>query len=144
MEHLWNTFTAFLEDNTAWAGAMAGFSILLLLGSIAVTPWILARLPHDYFHNPNHQTLESFTHRPVLRGVLIVLKNALGLLLFAAGLSMLVLPGQGLLTLLVAFLLLDVPGKFALKRKIVSSRRIHATINRFRENHGKPPFTDDF
>lgn len=130
----------FLGDHTAWAGSLAGLSLLLLIGTIFLVPWLLARLPSDYFHNPHHIPLESLLTRPALRVVLLILKNCLGLILFLAGLSMLLLPGQGLLTLLVAVMLLDFPGKFALKKRIISVPRIQKTANHFRERHGRKPF----
>lgn len=132
----------FLDDHAAWVGSLAGLSLLLLITSIFLAPEFLLRLPSDYFHSSRHVPLEGFLGRPALRTTLLVLKNCLGLILFLAGLSMLLLPGQGLLTLLVALMLLDFPGKFALKKWIISFPKIHAAVNRFRERHGKKPFTD--
>lgn len=114
--------------------------MLMLLGSILFIPGILLRLPSDYFHNPNHRPLESLLPRPVLRMFLLVLKNVLGLLLAVAGLGMLLLPGQGVLTLLVALILLDFPGKFALKRKLISIPSIQKAANAFRQKRGKDKF----
>ena len=42
------------------------------------------------------------------------LRNAVGLVLVTAGLAMLVLPGQGIITLLVGIILMDFPGKHRL------------------------------
>jgi hypothetical protein len=131
----------FFQDHTAWAGSLAGLSVLMLIGSALLMPKFLLGLPADYFYNPHHVPLESYLDRPAIRFVLLILKNMLGLVLFLAGLSMLVLPGQGLLTLLVAGMLLDFPGKFALKKKLISVPRIRIGVNRFRERHGKQSFT---
>lgn len=131
---------SFAENHAAWIGGAAGFSVFLLIGSLILTPWLLSRLPADYFHNPDHRPLESLAHRPFLRIVLLLIKNLVGLLLLLAGLSMLFLPGQGLLTILMALVLLDFPKKFALKRSLIERPRISAGINQLRKRHNKPPF----
>ena len=56
-----------------------------------------------------------------------------------AGLAMLVLPGQGLLTMLIGLLLLDFPGKRALERRVVRRPKILAFLNRMRDRRGREP-----
>ena len=56
------------------------------------------------------------------------------------GLILLVLPGQGLLTILIGLLLLDFPGKRAVELKLVRRPGIAAFLNRMRARHGRPPF----
>jgi hypothetical protein len=55
------------------------------------------------------------------------------------GIAMLVLPGQGLLTMLIGLSLVDFPGKRAFERKIISLPIISLTINRLRERFGQQP-----
>ncbi len=62
-----------------------------------------------------------------------------GGVLAVAGLAMLVLPGQGLLTLALAVLLLDLPGKQKLEARILRSPRLFKLINRLRQRCGRPP-----
>ncbi len=50
---------------------------------------------------------------------------------------MLILPGQGLLTMLIGMTLVNFPGKFALERSIVSRPSVANTLNRIREAAGK-------
>jgi len=132
---------SFFEEHTVWIGGAAGLSVVLLIGSLLMAPWLLSRLPADYFQNPHHRPLESLIAYPLLRWPLLVMKNFFGLLLFFAGLSMLVLPGQGLLTLVVALILVDFPGKFRLKRSFIEHPKVGEWINRLRERRGKPHFT---
>ena len=47
-------------------------------------------------------------------------------------------PGQGLLTILIGLMLLDLPGKRRLERKIVGRPRILRTINRLRKRFRSP------
>ena len=133
---LWNT----LQNNSTLAGLLAFSSMLILAGSVLLVPWILVRLPENYFHNPHHQPLESLLHRPAWRISLLLLKNVLGILLAIAGIGMLVLPGQGLLTIIVAFILIDFPGKFHLKRKLISIPSFRKAANGFRHKKGKKDF----
>jgi hypothetical protein len=53
---------------------------------------------------------------------------------------MLLLPGQGVLTLVVALLLLDLPGKRRLKRRILSMPRVLRVLNAWRRRAGRPEF----
>lgn len=118
---------------------MAG-SFLILLGTLALIPFMIAGLPDSYFEDSRRRPLEHLLHRPTLRITLLLLKNALGLILLLAGLAMLVIPGQGLLTLFVAMILIDFRGKFALKCKLIRLPRLRRLMNRFRIRHGKAPF----
>jgi hypothetical protein len=70
-------------------------------------------------------------------------KNLLGLVFVLAGLAMLVLPGQGLLTLLIGLLLLDFPGKRAIERRLVARPTLRAFLDRMRAKRGAPPLQLD-
>jgi UPF0716 family protein affecting phage T7 exclusion len=61
-------------------------------------------------------------------------KNVLGVLLDVVGIVLVLpgVPGQGMLTILIGLMLLDVPGKRRLERRIVGRRRILKAINRLR------------
>jgi hypothetical protein len=48
--------------------------------------------------------------------------NAAGSLFIVAGIAMLVLPGQGVITIVVGLLLIDFPGKFRLERWLARRR----------------------
>jgi hypothetical protein len=63
----------------------------------------------------------------------------LGLVLVLAGVAMLVLPGQGVLTLLIGVVLLEFPGKQWLLRRIAGQPRVLGALNAVRERRGVPP-----
>jgi hypothetical protein len=128
------------QDNPGWSAGIVGISMLMLLGTLALTPWMIARLPQDYFHNPHHQPLEALQDRPWMRYPLLFLKNLVGFFFLLVGFALLFLPGQGLLTLVLAMVLIDFPGKFALKSRLIRIPRLHKAINHFRKTHGKPLF----
>ena len=77
---------------------------------------------------------------PVARAFLLVGRNVLGCLLIAAGVAMLVLPGQGVLTILVGTMLVDFPGKRRLERWIVERGPVLRAMNWLRERAGREPF----
>ena len=67
------------------------------------------------------------------------IKNLLGAALVLIGIAMLVLPGQGALTILAGVFLLEFPGKRRLELRIVRQRPVHLTINWIRARVGRPP-----
>lgn len=67
-------------------------------------------------------------------------RNVFGLFLLTAGILMLVLPGQGILTVLISLLFLDFPGRRKLILKILSSEKTEQALNRIRRKFGKKPF----
>ena len=115
-----------------------GLSVVMFVGSLIAIPWILLRLPAHYFDERHPRTwLEK--HHPVFRALAIGLKNLLGAIFVLAGIAMLVLPGQGLLTILIGLSFVDFPGKRSLERRIISAPMILHTINRLRERFGRSP-----
>ena len=114
-------------------------SLALLVGSVAMLPWFVARLPRDYFVRPDHDPTLSPIRDPGRRRLLHVAKNLGGALLLIAGLAMLVLPGQGVLTILVSLVLLDFPGKRALERRLVARPAVGGALNAIRRRANAEP-----
>ncbi len=52
---------------------------------------------------------------------------------------MLVMPGQGLLLIMMGLLLMNYPGKTKMERQLAASKGIRSTLNRIRSKAGKPP-----
>jgi hypothetical protein len=106
------------------------FSIVAVVASVVLVPRFLAKLPYDYLRSEASCTLSM---------PLRVMRNLLGIVLVLLGLAMLVLPGQGLLTLLVGVLLVDFPGKHRLVVRALSKPKVLALVNKLRARHGSPP-----
>ena len=106
----------------AAAGVAAGFVLLSV---------VVAVLPRDFFTRPR---------RP--RGIGKILKNALGVLLIAAGvvLSLPLVPGPGFVLLLVGLALVDFPGRQRLLRKAFLKPSVHRKLNAFRRRLHRPYF----
>jgi hypothetical protein len=97
------------------------------------------RLPADYFDLRVPRKFLAHAN-PALRSVAVVLKNIIGFILLLAGIAMLVLPGQGVLTILIGVSLMDFPRKRDLEAWLIGERHVFSGVNRVRARFGKPPF----
>jgi hypothetical protein len=113
---------------------VSGLSVAMFVGTLLLIPWLVARAPSDYFVRP------VSPHRGALGLLARVSRNLLGLVLLVAGLLMLVLPGQGLLMVLLAVSLMDIPGKHALIQRIVQRPPVWRALSYLRERAHKDPF----
>jgi hypothetical protein len=110
-------------------------SLVLAVVSLIALPWLVARMPPDYFSREPDDSQSSFRNNPVL----YVLRNVLAVILLVAGIAMIPLPGQGLLTILAAIICGDFPGKRKLERRIANAAPIQRALNAIRKRAGKPP-----
>ena len=112
-----------------WVGAA---SLIIFTLSLLSLPWLVAQIPEDYFLT---QT------RPIEDRSILVLwtKNLIGYGLILAGFLMLLLPGQGILTVVTGVLLIDYPGKFRHERQIARNPAILKSLNWLRAKAHKPP-----
>lgn len=129
-----------------WAGKhptvlawLFGLSLVLFLGSLILIPILISRMRPDYFVTPNAESHTWLGRHPVARSIARLLKNALGVVLLFAGVVMMVLPGQGVITLLVALSLLEFPGKRTLELRLIRQRHVSSVINWTRSKAGRPP-----
>ena len=122
-----------------WVG-LIGFSVIAFIGTLIAIPAILIRLPSDYFQNHHHKPWFA-NHHPIVRSLGLLAKNIAGLIFLLAGIAMLVLPGQGLLTMFLGILFIDFPGKHRIETKLIRHPQILKVINALRKKADKPPFT---
>lgn len=125
----------FSKETLRWVSIGSG--ILLVLGAIAV-PWIVSQLPKDAFSNlkrPGWLDRQPTTVRIPLR----LMKNVLALVLIILGVAMLVLPGQGILAILLGVMLGDFPGKLKLQRWLLARPKVMKSLNWLRRKFSKPP-----
>ena len=110
-----------------------------LLLSLAVVSIVLVKIPPDYFNESHPRDLWT-GRNPGIRLVGIVGKNILGALLVALGIVLSIpgVPGQGILTILLGVMLLDIPGKRRLEHRLVSRPNVLRAINKLRRRFGKP------
>lgn len=119
---------------------LTALSIVFFVGSLIAIPFILVRLPTDFFDTRvPRRWMEN--HHPVLRLLGHLAKNVVGAIFVFAGFLMLFLPGQGILTMLIGITMLDFPGKRKLEAKMIGQPAVLNAINGMREKFGKPPLT---
>ena len=120
-------------------GWLFGLSLVMFIATLAAIPILVVRMAPDYFarRSPGEGTWRG--QHPVVRMTLLVLKNALGGLFVVAGVAMLFLPGQGVLTILIGLTLLNFPRKRQLELWIVRQPAAIWVINRMRTKAGRPP-----
>ena len=75
----------------------------------------------------------------------VILKNIFGVFLILLGivLSLPGVPGQGILTILLGLIMLDIPGKRPLEARIIKRPSVMAAINNLRARFSKPPLVMD-
>ena len=123
--------------DVGWTLAIIAFSVFMIAGSIVMAFRIVTRIPADYFHSPNGPSGENASSSKGLPRRILV--NTVGVLLVFAGIAMLVLPGQGILTILAGLLFIDFPGKYKLERKLAAIPPVLKVINAIRSKAGEAP-----
>jgi hypothetical protein len=130
---------------TGWhlMAATVAFATASAVASVFVVGAVLARLPADYFVNPAAR--RPIDRHPVLKVLFVLGRNLVGYLLIALGvvLSLPGVPGQGLLTVLMGVMLIDIPGKHRAERWLVTRRPVLRAVNAMRARVGRPPLVTE-
>lgn len=129
---------AWVQQHARLMWWLAVLSAAMFVASLAAMPWLLVRIPPRYFMTDKHPHPWADRH-PIIRLLFSAGKNLLGLALVALGVLMLVLPGQGILTILVGLVLLDFPGKHRVLLWTVSRPTVLKSINWIRAKAGHEP-----
>lgn len=128
-----NNITDWLEQHQTllyWFGISSLFMFLL---SLLFLPWLLNKIPADYFmHKEEQRKFKPLSPMNIIR-------NLLGLLVLLSGILMLVLPGQGILGILLGLTLMNFPGKYTLERWVITRKGVLESINWLRKKGGQPP-----
>ncbi len=129
-----------------WTQVLIGlvlFLVSLVVSTLAVGI-VLVKLPPSYFSATHSR--DFLPNAPFLvRWGALIAKNALGVVLILLGiiLSLPGVPGQGILTILLGLIMLDIPGKRPFEARIVSHPRVLSAINSLRARYKKPPLILD-
>ncbi len=138
MDGLISTVEQYISTETLVT--LTALSVVFFVGSLIAIPFILVRLPTDFFDTRvPRRWMEN--HQPMLRFLGYLAKNMVGAIFVFAGFLMLFLPGQGILTMLIGITMLDFPGKRTLEAKMIGQPAVLNTINGMRQKFGKPPLT---
>ena len=129
---------SWISNNEVLIGWLVFSSLVVFILTLFLVPFILTRLPADYFSSSARHRMRASEQLPLLRVVLFSLKNSIGLLLVIAGILMLALPGQGILTIITGLLLMNFPGKYRAERWLVKRHYVFRVITWIRRRAGKP------
>jgi hypothetical protein len=117
----------------------AGVFVASFLGSVIGAAVVLCRLPVDHLRRDlGSADLDRPRWLRVLRAIA---RNALGVFLVLLGvvLSLPGVPGQGLLTILIGVILLDLPGKQRFERRLMTRPAVFTAVNVIRARFGREP-----
>lgn len=119
-----------LTPYSVWIGWTSAGLVLL---SLVLAPVLLAKIPTDYFTKTQQDRAASTKIGRIHYSLIWIVRNMLAALLVIAGLLMLFLPGQGLLTIFLGLVTADFPGKKRLELQLVSQPSIYASVNWIRK-----------
>ncbi|HWL84275.1 MAG TPA: PGPGW domain-containing protein [Polyangiaceae bacterium] len=118
-----------MRSSSLIAAAIGFASLAMIVLSMWGAKRFIVRAPADYFVRP-----------PPPRSVgARVMRTIFGSVIVLAGVAMLVLPGQGVLTIVVGLLILDLPIQHKVAKWLVARPAIGRTIASWRTRAGQPP-----
>jgi hypothetical protein len=132
----WETLTL---GRVLFAG---GLFIATLVLSALIVAVVIIKIPANYFSSHYQQDFLPNSSWLTRWGAVIA-KNIVGAILVLAGIVMLIGPGQGILTILIGLILMDIPGKRPLEARIIKRPTIQAAANRLRAKFNKEPLILD-
>lgn len=125
-----------IQSNDTIVWWMVASSAFMFVASLILVPMLVVRIPADYFTHRKRHHKRPEKYPPVIRIIVLIIKNILGAVLVMVGVLMLVLPGQGLFTMFIGVMMMNFPGKYRLERWIVERGPVLKSINWLRARAG--------
>ncbi len=107
-----NEITAWLTEHEQLIQKIGNVSMVVLVITIVALPVVVMKLPVDYFVSEKRKPARQTRKHPFVWVVISLGKNLIGLLLILVGIALLVLPGQGTVTILIGLAISNFPGKY--------------------------------
>lgn len=126
----------FAERYAGLIAIVGAASIGMLMISALITPWFVAQLPPDHFSRPPPSAQPKSFQRLLLQ----LARNSLGAILLIAGLLMLIIPGPGLITLVLGLTVSDFSAKHRVIRQFLNRPGVMDSLNWMRRKYRRPPF----
>ena len=138
LSDFWNSLTV---GRVALGVGVFLFSLALSFAAIVV---VMVKIPANYFSSHYVQDFLPGSSWVVRWGA-VVAKNLFGIFLIVLGiiLSLPGVPGQGILTILLGLIMLDIPGKRPLEARIIKRPSVLSAVNGLRAKFDKPPLVLD-
>ena len=119
-----------------------GFFVVSFAISALIVAAVIIKIPANYFSS--HYQEDFLPNSSWLtRWGAVIAKNVVGAILVLAGIVMLIGPGQGILTILIGLVLMDIPGKRPLEARIIKRPTILYGANALRAKFNKEPLVVD-
>lgn len=127
-----NFLYVWLENNSYILFYLGIISVLIFIFSIVGLRLFIIAIPSDYFINKKR--VSALRDNSILLWVFYkIFKNIIGYIFIAIGLLALVLPGQGILMILIGLMMSDYPKKFDLEKKIIKIDTVRKGVNWIRK-----------
>lgn len=139
IEWIFEFWTSLTWGRIAFGAAIFVISFFM---SILIVAVVIVKIPENYFSSHYQQDFMPNASWLTRWGATII-KNLVGFVLVLAGIAMLIGPGQGVLTILIGLIMMDIPGKRPLEAKIIGRPAVLAAANSLRAKYGKPPLVVD-
>lgn len=124
-----------LEKNSYILLYLGVFSFCIFFMSIFGIKYFAAKIPKDYF--TNKQRVSKIKESSIVLWLFyIITKNLIGYIFIILGILALVLPGQGILMILIGLVMSDYPGKHNLERRVISIKTVRRGVNWLRKKSG--------
>ena len=120
----------------SWLAMISLFTFVVTLFAVII---LIIHIPDKYFLHKKRISPNNPKDAIGFRLVCRILKNILGIFFVLTGLIMLMLPGQGLLSILIGVMLMNFPGKYKVERAIIRQEKVLSTINWLRAKAHRPP-----
>jgi hypothetical protein len=133
-------------ENITLSQVLLGVGLFLasLIISFVAIGIVMVKIPENYFST--HYQQDFMPNSPwLVRWGAVLVKNILGVILIIIGI-ILSLPGvqcQGLLTILLVLIMIDIPGKRPIEAKIIKRPTVLSAVNNLRAKYNKPPLILD-
>lgn len=138
LRSFWDSLT--LDQVLLGVGLFLG-SLIVSFAAIGI---VMVKIPPNYFSS--HYERDFLPGSPwLVRWGAVIAKNIFGVILILIGivLSLPGVPGQGILTILLGLIMLDIPGKRPLEARIIQRPTVLSAINNLRARYDKPPLVMD-
>lgn len=123
------------KETLIWVSTFSGVG---LVAAAIVIPWLIVRMPEDFFSHP--QRYNWLGRKPAsVRIPIRILKNLLAIALVIVGIVLFLTPASGLFPILLGVVLADVPGKLKLQRWILCRKTVRKSMNWLRGKFHRGP-----
>jgi hypothetical protein len=123
------------KETLIWVSTFSGVG---LVAAAIVIPWLIVRMPEDFFSHP--QRYNWLGRKPAsVRIPIRILKNLLAIALVIVGIVLFLTPASGLFPILLGVVLADVPGKLKLQRWILCRKTVRKSMNWLRGKFQRRP-----